>query len=474
MYVMHHKVSFLQYFKCKLCRRSKRSLPCSQENVPNARTFDENYLNRLLHWIGIISDSDDESLQRRCSFRIFQVLIIFTIGNHFVGLMFDIAHVVQLKLEIIFLASIILSSLAWYTIRRNRKQLSLLLISFEKVQFKTYSKINNILLLYHLTFLFTFTFEGASYASSSRLFLYGLQVESIFLKIILFTLKAFIYYAVYPTFVSLVMLLYFSLCYRCCQGLNSLTEEIQSCTPEYFTVTKQLDILGREQYIEDALNQLQNVFSIPSFFAFAAHFCSCSGILGLVLIGALPFMPVGTTIQISLYFVNSLCYIIACSWFVGGVSISMEKFKLEFSQKAQRRMCVLRTTQEWRFDRDLYQRPSLVLSGCDILYFTRNSILAVAGTLLTYTILILNYKDWMFRKLYVCNFFPSYCKLNKPVYNTLIFLTYFREIYLMTTMPTQTKPTLTEVPAWRDDVCLWTLVACRRCMLVDVPEDVCL
>ncbi|KAG8173409.1 hypothetical protein JTE90_029275 [Oedothorax gibbosus] len=80
----------------------------------------------------------------------------------------------------------------------------------------------------------------------------------------------------------------------------------------------------------------------------------------------------------------------ACMWFAGGVPLAMKNFKAAFSRKTQQSLLVASSERESGLVRGLYERPSLVLSGCGILYFTRNSILVVLGTLLTYTIILLS------------------------------------------------------------------------------------
>ncbi|KAG8178662.1 hypothetical protein JTE90_025585 [Oedothorax gibbosus] len=122
---------------------------------------------------------------------------------------------------------------------------------------------------------------------------------------------------------------------------------------------------------------------------FAAHFSWCSGVLGLVVTGTFLNMPGNYIIYYTTSILNSLSFLMACMWFAGGVPLAMNNFKATFSRKTQSLM-VASSEQESVLGRGLYERPSLVLSGCGILFFTRNSMLVVLGTLLTYTILLLS------------------------------------------------------------------------------------
>ncbi|KAG8178665.1 hypothetical protein JTE90_025588 [Oedothorax gibbosus] len=70
----------------------------------------------------------------------------------------------------------------------------------------------------------------------------------------------------------------------------------------------------------------------------------------------------------------------------------MDNFKAAFFRKTQQSFLVASSEPESVLGRSLYERPSLVLPGCGILFFTRTSMLVVLGTLLTYTVLLLSNK----------------------------------------------------------------------------------
>lgn len=80
-----------------------------------------------------------------------------------------------------------------------------------------------------------------------------------------------------------------------------------------------------------------------------------------------------------------------CLWVVGGVPIEMEKFRLEFKKKTQKRRLMLTNANGGTFEDWLNDIGDFSLSGCDILHYRRSSmILTLVGAVLTYTLFLLN------------------------------------------------------------------------------------
>ncbi|KAG8194918.1 hypothetical protein JTE90_021379 [Oedothorax gibbosus] len=151
--------------------------------------------------------------------------------------------------------------------------------------------------------------------------------------------------------------------------------------------------------MEDFLNTFQNTFSVPSFLCFIAHFCWCSGIWSIAVTGFNSNMPVFILYRLSFAALVSYFGLMTCLWFAGGVTLAMDDLKRAYSRKIQERSLVVLNEEELRVGRCeirsytksiLYERQSPVLSGFSLLHFTRNSTLVVTGTLLTYTLLLLD------------------------------------------------------------------------------------
>ncbi|GFT99483.1 uncharacterized protein NPIL_593431 [Nephila pilipes] len=90
------------------------------------------------------------------------------------------------------------------------------------------------------------------------------------------------------------------------------------------------------------------------------------------------------------YATNSFGSLIAILWIAGGVPIALDTFKDEFFKTAHHKMLLSSLPEEPKLEKWLFHKPDFVFTGCDIFSYRRSSILAVVGTLLTYTFLIIN------------------------------------------------------------------------------------
>ncbi|KAG8194920.1 hypothetical protein JTE90_021381 [Oedothorax gibbosus] len=194
----------------------------------------------------------------------------------------------------------------------------------------------------------------------------------------------------FPIFATLTGLLYITICHRSSQALKKLTAEIETVQPAEFTLSTQKSLMRRVLVTEDFLNTCQKTFSVPSFLCFLAHFIWCSGFWSIAVTGFNSNMPMFVIYRLSFAALVSYSGLMTCLWFAGGVTLAMDDVKRAYSRKTQERFLVVPIEDELCVGRCLFERQSPVLSGCEVLHFTRNSILVVTGTLLTYTMLLLN------------------------------------------------------------------------------------
>ncbi|GBN20697.1 hypothetical protein AVEN_31923-1 [Araneus ventricosus] len=92
----------------------------------------------------------------------------------------------------------------------------------------------------------------------------------------------------------------------------------------------------------------------------------------------------------SLILFNSCFGLLACLWMAGGLPVEAARFKETFRRKISQRLTYLRKEEAIHFEKCLPDVSSYILSGWDIISFRRSSILALAGTVLTYTILLID------------------------------------------------------------------------------------
>ncbi|GFT19805.1 uncharacterized protein NPIL_550761 [Nephila pilipes] len=164
---------------------------------------------------------------------------------------------------------------------------------------------------------------------------------------------------------------------------------IEACPFEKFTIEKQGSILRRISKLENALNLTQNVFSLPSFLISISYFCTCITLLAVILFIKMEVSSYMHFEFVSLLF-NSSCGLVAIIWEVGNVPIEAENFKKAFRRKFHQKLLCENKVGEVLIETHPIDTSDFVLSGCNIIHFHRNSILALAGTILTYTVLLLS------------------------------------------------------------------------------------
>ncbi|GBM12018.1 hypothetical protein AVEN_256103-1 [Araneus ventricosus] len=95
-------------------------------------------------------------------------------------------------------------------------------------------------------------------------------------------------------------------------------------------------------------------------------------------------------VRSAFYAFNAFLNITATIWIASGLSIAMSKFKDVYHQKTHMRLLYYDTSEEAVLKRDLFDEPEFVLTACDILSFRRSTALALFGTLVTYTVLVMD------------------------------------------------------------------------------------
>ncbi|GFT25188.1 uncharacterized protein NPIL_641801 [Nephila pilipes] len=198
---------------------------------------------------------------------------------------------------------------------------------------------------------------------------------------------------VYPCLTNIVALFYTTLCWRCSLYIKSLTDKIAEYSSEEFETFHQLSILQKKKKAYDVLHKLQDVFSVPIFFMILANVLMCSAITGSLLLKSLDDFPIFLQIDLIYNLISGFSCVAATLWIAGRVPIEMNTFKNSFFQKVHERLLhhhAVVGLEELHLKTDLCNEPDFVLTGCNILPLKRSTILAVVGTLFTYTVLVIN------------------------------------------------------------------------------------
>ncbi|GFT33475.1 uncharacterized protein NPIL_668781 [Nephila pilipes] len=88
--------------------------------------------------------------------------------------------------------------------------------------------------------------------------------------------------------------------------------------------------------------------------------------------------------------VSTLISLISMFWIPGEVPIEMEKFNQVVRKKYEFRASSGIVSENPSVERVLCEEKVFILSGYNFVYFTKQSVLTVLGTILTYGLLIMN------------------------------------------------------------------------------------
>ncbi|KAF8794505.1 hypothetical protein HNY73_002480 [Argiope bruennichi] len=231
---------------------------------------------------------------------------------------------------------------------------------------------------------------NAIFTKVNFLYTFDFKLNRHWMEILLF-MKTLLTNSVYPTWTNLIIQVYCQFCHRISTTISDFVTEIDSCSPQKFTISKQADILKRESRAHQAVLCIQSIFSVTSFLVCTAHFCASITVLTALIVPQNDSSYI-TACAFGLYFLNSSGGLLACLWIAGGPSKNANKFKESFERKIRERKLYLEKTNRRCCVESLNGLSDYTLSGCDIIYFRRNSILALSGTLLTYTFLLIGWK----------------------------------------------------------------------------------
>ncbi|GBM46174.1 hypothetical protein AVEN_48693-1 [Araneus ventricosus] len=345
-------------------------------------------LLKILFWTGLLEDSAEKFRYRILTRIHFGLLVLVTIDVSIIAILLNTDPTYCRVL--IHLCTYILIVLTWLAMRRRRKQLSNFLHTLQEISpYKMTEKAK--FLLYCICsapviLAILLTVSPSRKWMATRL-AYGFTSTNVYVQMLVIFLKNTMNHIVYPLSLILIDFLFCSLCQHVCCIIRCLTFEVENKTPETFTLSFQADIIKRKQRIDEALLFMRRVFYYPSFLACAANFCGCCTIVGWILrsdkIDDFVIMVVFFT-----YFLANISSLLMCLWTAGGLPIELETFNKEFRSKILQRDLLEGKTDEIDFKKYLNDDSISVLSGCDIIHFKRSAILVLAGTIITYALLI--------------------------------------------------------------------------------------
>ncbi|GIY65982.1 uncharacterized protein CDAR_454021 [Caerostris darwini] len=375
-----------------------------KKNLSASMTFDpkwylkygtkQHFLLRILYCTGLLVDSDKSS-RNRIIFTVLFSIHLLVVADYVMEVILLIRSSISdlfFKITLINSVSYILSIVAWCELRRKRRILSLCLNMLRKTHVFSSRKVQIISFLFFFSLSISrlaLDFKRSTDVLKYPIKMYGFEINT-YVGITMIYIKTILLMFINPTWINFIILLYCLLCGHVSKLIRLSRIHIERSSPEEFTSSRQAGIAKNEAKLSSLVQLLQNVFSVPSFLISVALFCTCITALGMLIVLFGEFQRFALQSLVALMFVNSFGGLVICLWTAGGLPVEVEKLKETLRKKLQQKRLSENLIGDTCGDMKSLKVSSFVLSGCNIVYFQRNSILALAGTILTYTILLVS------------------------------------------------------------------------------------
>ncbi|GFY58185.1 uncharacterized protein TNIN_94431 [Trichonephila inaurata madagascariensis] len=343
------------------------------------------FLFVVLRWAGLVRPP---KMWRQLLAHGFDILLLASCVDAWVNVLSDL-YFPEKKITVAFLSAYAVSLVMWLTMRRQSRQIASLLRRVQEINsFPFEKRVDFLMLLNACTPLVypIFLILCSIQPQNSDFYVYGYGGE----QILLMYVKNCLTYLVYPFTVNTIALLFAFLCLRCSHSLRVLTRKVDQSPTDAFGLSRQLDVLRSRAKIHQVLLDVQAIFSVPVFFLVVANILMCSSIAGWFLVKEWEETALFLRLEFAYDGIASIVCAASTLWIAGGLPIEMNKFKEAFYQKTHFRLLYYRTKEEQYLKKELFYAPEFVLMGCDILSLRRSTILALVGTLLTYTVLVMS------------------------------------------------------------------------------------
>ncbi|GFY39001.1 uncharacterized protein TNIN_495071 [Trichonephila inaurata madagascariensis] len=383
------------YFENKTRRHEGNQSPLSTRTaigIPNSNSKNaklSSFPFTLLHWIGLVQESTKIG---KC---IFPFVLLMGITDLSVTSIMRF-KTLKMRVHLASIFSMICSLIIWCTIRRKAKHLSWLLLKLNGTCFPINENRWKFITFLILCLPFALTAGFLLNPNITEILVFhscGIEFKSYTLLTLIVVVKKFLHFLAYPTFPCMIVFLYCILCRHCSTCLCNLTGKVNKCSPESFGPSEQMVVLREKIKIDDFLENIQDIFSVPSFFIIFSSFLSCSSVLGCRLVSGWNTYSVILNMTRLCYGLFGFFCVAAVFWTAGELPIQLHNLKEAFYKKAHLRFVFIDCSEESLCKRELLDKPEFVLNGCDVLSYKRSSLIAFVGAMLTYTVLAVEIND---------------------------------------------------------------------------------
>ncbi|GFU47406.1 uncharacterized protein NPIL_82501 [Nephila pilipes] len=349
-------------------------------------------LVKSMKWIGLLVESNQKMWHQIICIT-FKFLLILINLSLWISSLQLYSHQ-DWKIMSAYLVSFLSVLGMYFTMYCKRNALTITLQELSKISVSTNDMAVNIITIIVFSFPVVYSFMQSILFDDREWLLqfeaYGYEIENHTVKFLVISIKTFLYALMHPAFTCLVALLYCVLCQRYCTLIHTLTQEVKQVSSEDFGPSKQMDILKRKSKIDDIFQSIQYIFSVPSFFLAVVNLFMCSSMIGWLLSEGTATLQPFAIWEMVFYIVIDFSSLFIVLWIAGGTPIELKNLKYEFDRKIRLRLLHAEYHEETPPKSELFGQSDFSFSGCDIISIKRSTILALTGTLITYTFLVMS------------------------------------------------------------------------------------
>ncbi|GFQ91642.1 hypothetical protein TNCT_350581 [Trichonephila clavata] len=303
------------------------------------------------------------------------------------------------KVNSAYIVSQVLYMLSWYCMRLQRKKILPLLQNIELTT-KPFMKlkINAWMALVFFYYFIVYpivlgVLSFKEYRDSYLDFLmYGLNFGSELFKSVYFAVKFMMLLSFIHFCNAVILLLFLIICHKVTASLEEFENHMNNASLEEI-VHAEPSLADKYIRIINALKKVQHVFSMATFCLCLGYITSSFATLSFLF---LSIKTVYKPIMFEHIFVlssNSIS-LISVFYFAGRIPIKMMDIKSAFYAKYVTAASVLKNVNlstKLSTLNKLVDLPEIVLSGCDILYYTKQNIFSAFGIFITYGLLLFQF-----------------------------------------------------------------------------------
>ncbi|GFQ73703.1 hypothetical protein TNCT_219371 [Trichonephila clavata] len=304
------------------------------------------------------------------------------------------------KENVCFIASEVLYMLSWYSIRFQKNKILPLLQKVESVS-KPFEALK-IDILVGIVFCSYFVFFPLVLTTASDkefrmtytlYFMYGFDYGSDAFKDVYVFVKLISMMSFIPFCIFTVLMLYLVISFYLSLSLEEFKRAIVISSSQEFvnslpTLTKKYD------RILNVLREFQDTFSLTSFFLCLGHIAVSFTTISFLLLFP-NFVDAMVLFERLYVFLTSTISIISLFYIGGQIPVKMAGIRATFYAKMVAiTPGMLDAESQARLDilNKLVDLPEIILSGSDIIFYTKTNIFGTLGSFVTYSLLLLQFK----------------------------------------------------------------------------------